>query len=122
MSNFINLTPHTIVLRAPDGTDTAIPASGWQARVIMVEKNLPSVNGIPVIFRYSADVCVVNGAESMTYTDFVKTHQLNDRFLVSSMVLEVLGRTGVQTYAPDTGTTAIRENGQVVAVTRLVHA
>jgi hypothetical protein len=40
--------------------------------------------------------------------------------LVSSMVLDALPAGTKNVYAPDTGATAIRENGQVVAVTRLV--
>ena len=41
--------------------------------------------------------------------------------IVSALVAgAVPGRAGV--YAPDSGSTAVRENGQIVAVTRLVAA
>jgi hypothetical protein len=46
----INLTPHAIVLRAPDGADTTIPASGEVARVATIpgEDTGRMAGGVPV--------------------------------------------------------------------------
>lgn len=103
----INLTPHAITLQRADGTQVTYPPSGVVARVASVEKVVDEVNGIPVISR------TLGEAEGLPEEGTV--------CLVSAMVLSAVpGRKGV--FAPDSGPTAIRENGQVVAVTRLVAA
>lgn len=104
----INLTPHDIVLRTAQG-DVTIPASGTVARVATVDADTgDTVSGLPVIRRTFGDVTGLpdDGAPC----------------IVSAMVLAaVAGRA--DTYAPDTGATAIRnDKGHIVAVTRLVAA
>lgn len=77
------------------------------ARVASFEKVVESFNGIPVIERVLGDV---QGLP-----------EEGTPCLVSAMVLAACpGRKGV--FAPDSGPTAIRVDGQIMAVTRLVAA
>lgn len=102
----INLTPHTITLRTPEG-DVTIPPSGQLARVSTAETVVGTVLGVQVVERrfFEVEGLPPEGTPC----------------LVSALVLSACpGRAGV--YAPDSGPTAIREGGQVVAVTRLVAA
>lgn len=107
----LNLTPHDITITTDSGSVT-LPPSGTVARLVMQEDPLGDVmvNGlsVPVIARRTEQV--------------VGLPPVGTPCLVSSMMLDkVPGREGV--FAPDTGSTAIRnEKGQVVAVTRLVAA
>ena len=103
----INLTPHAITLQKPDGTRVTIAPSGQLARVSTTEQVVAEFYGLPVIARTTGE------AEGLP--------EEGTPCIVSAMVLAAVpGRKGV--YAPDSGQTAIRENGQVVAVTRLVAA
>lgn len=109
----LNLTPHAITVRLPDGTDRIYPPSGTLARVEMEEEVAFHLHGIvPVIRRKPGEVVGLP-------TDGTPC-------LVSGMVLDALrgaGHTAPNVYAPDTGPTAIRdEKGHIVAVTRLVVA
>ena len=106
----LNLTPHAITVRAPDGKDHVFPPSGTIARVSMLEQQI--------------GVCAVTRAPVITRTAG-SPFGLPDEgtpCVVSAMVLAACpGRSGV--FAPDTGATAIRDDrGMVVAVTRLVAA
>lgn len=102
---FVNLTPHAIII---EGGPT-IPPSGTVARAETMEREVEPIGGIPTIVREFGSVEGIPGPmEDVT-------------FVVSSLVLERCGgRSDV--VAPDTGPTAIRSNGQLVAVTRLVRA
>lgn len=103
----INLTPHAITLSLPNRESVTFPPSGKIARVASQEVVIGTLQGVPVIQRQF-------GAVEGLPEDGTPC-------LVSALVLSACpGRAGV--YAPDTGPTAIRENGQVVAVTRLVSA
>jgi len=105
----INLTPHVITLRLPDGQDVTLQPSGTVARISMLEEIVGTVAGLPLIRRCPGPVIGLPDGDGPC--------------IVSSMVLAALpaGTPGV--YAPDTGPTAIRdERGLVVAVTRLVGA
>lgn len=103
----LNLTPHAITLALPNGESVTFPPSGQLARVASQEVVVGTLQGVPVIQR-------AFGAVEGLPDDGTPC-------LVSALVLSAChGRAGV--YAPDTGPTAIRENGQVVAVTRLVSA
>ena len=103
----LNLTPHGITVQRLDGTRVTYPTSGSLARVTSAEEVVAEIDGVPVIARSL-------GAAQGLPEEGVPC-------IVSAMVLSAVpGRKGV--YAPDSGPTAIRENGQVVAVTRLVAA
>ena len=105
----INLTPHEITIRLPDGSDRTFPASGTVARVTTFETSALSLDGIPTAYRRTGNV------EGLTLP-------LTGPVLVSAMVLaELKGADGV--FAPDTGSTALRDAaGHIVAVTRLIRA
>lgn len=108
-----NLTPHAIVVRRASG-DAVYPPSGLLARVDTHEVALGDIEGVPAIARGLGAVQIPEGAPTTGY------------LLVSSMVLEAakaqLHPQLSQMVAPDTGPTAIREGGQVKAVTRLIIA
>jgi len=110
--NILNLTPHAITLRHADGTEVTYPPSGHVALVTAVETPTGDViGGVPVVRRTYGRVAmplIPDGAIA----------------IVSSMCLDAMSASkhpdlGI-VFAPDTGATAIRENGQVRAVTRLV--
>lgn len=105
----INLTPHAITIRTPEGGDITIPPSGVVAKVATQEEMVDTLNGVPVIRRTFGAVTGL-------------TLPAQEPVLVSSMVLGALPQGTRNVFAPDTGATAIRENGQVVAATRLVAA
>jgi hypothetical protein len=106
----LNLTPHAITVRAPDGTDHVFPPSGTIARVSMLEQQI----GVCAVTR--APVITRTAGSPFGLPDY------GTPCIVSAMVLAACpGRSGV--FAPDTGATAIRDDrGRVVAVTRLVAA
>jgi hypothetical protein len=108
----VNLTPHAITIRASWG-DTTFPPSGRIARVNMEEIEDDPVMGFPSVKRVSGKAFIPLEAGEIG--------------IVSSMVLAaakddelVLGYRNTNLIAPDTGPTAIRENGQVIAVIRFV--
>ena len=104
----INLTPHKIEVRY-NGVGMTFEPSGKVARVAMIEKVEGDWAGVPVISRVAGKVEIPEVPQG-------------EPILVSSMVLDAMRQQGIQmeAYAPDTGPTAIRENGNIVAVTRLV--
>ena len=98
---FVNLTPHAIVVRTEEG-DTVFPPSGEVARVSTREVEAPAVGGFPVVTSVFGDVTGIPAVEAGTM------------YIVSALVGERAARADV--VAPNTGATAIRENGNVVAV------
>lgn len=104
----MNLTPHTITISSPEDGDLVIPPSGTVARVTTDEQVL-SQSPIPIIRRSFGEVTGLPDDPDVPV-------------IVSSIVLAALpGRPN--TYAPDTGPSALRNDaGQIVAVTRLVAA
>ena len=102
----INCTPHKITIVGMG----ELPPSGHQVRIEMVETVSTDLGGVPVINRKPG---LVTGLPRDQRGAILPC-------LVSSMVLDALPAGTKNVYAPDTGATAIRENGQVVAVTRLV--
>lgn len=113
--DIINLTPHSIVLRTPAGTDVTLPPSGVVARVGATPGALREVSGVPVPV---AEATVYGGIEGLS-------EPAEDTiYIVSGLVLSrAFGRTDV--FGPGTGPNdgAIRDDqGRVIAVTRLVGA
>lgn len=107
----LNLTPHAIgVVDGVDGeTVHILPASGQVARVStravpQGTLGLPGGVVLPVMTTVYGDVENVPAPGG-------------EKFLVSSIVLDRLGpEYRGQAFAPDTGPTAVRKDGQVVAV------
>ena len=103
-----NLTPHSINFQNKAGEVIEIPASGTVARLpmksVVLESDLPfevrtteygDVEGIPAVGE--------------------------GPFIVSALVLGKLGSEyRGQAFAPDTGPTAVRENGLVKYVTGFI--
>ena len=100
--NIVNLTPHAIVVQLPDGTRRTFPPSGRVARVATRQVPLTDIDGIPTVLQTFGPV------------EGLPEPELDTFFLVSALVLGRAARADV--IAPDTGATAIRENGQIVAV------
>ena len=105
----LNLTPHTIAIILTTGETLTVEPSGTVARVATHETDLGMMGHVPVIRR------VLGEAEGLP-------EDTSEPVLVSAMVLAAVpGRPN--TFAPDTGPTAVRdEAGRIQAVTRLVAA
>lgn len=107
----LNLTPHAIgVIDGVDGvTVHNIPASGQVARVaatpvIQGTLGLPGGVVVPVTSTVYGDVTGIPAPGG-------------EKFIVSSLVLDRLPvEYRGQAFAPDTGPSAVRKDGQVVAV------
>lgn len=97
-----NLTPHAINIRQEDGQNRVIPPSGQIARVSVSDAAQEPICGIPVVKSIFGEVTGLPAPEDGVF------------LLVSSMVAQAAQRPDV--LSPNTGPTAIRENGQVVAV------
>jgi len=108
----VNLTPHTISISKVGGKLLSLPSQGV-ARVTVTQTQAGSV--------------MVDGVEVPVYRNtYGEVTGLPDpapdtAYIVSGIVLASLGNTRPDVYAPDTGATAIRdEGGRIVAVTRLL--
>ena len=114
----VNLTPHSIVLRDPAGADHVIPPSGQVARVRTVSGAPETVPGCPVPVYGADEFGAVEGLPECPDPDAL--------FIVSAIVGQALAATAHplarRCVRPGTGPAdgAIREGGQIVAVTRLV--
>lgn len=109
--NLINLTPHFIsIVVGNDRWD--VEPSGQVARCSVQAVDSVAVGAIPTVVNTYGEV---QGLPSLAEMEE------GNIYLVSALVL---GRLGSEykgkVYGLDTGATAIRENGQIVAVTRLV--
>ena len=102
---FVNLTPHEIVVRREDGSALMVASSGLAARCTASSEVVGEIDGVKVVRSTFGPV------------EGLPEPQDGTIYIVSSMVAQqVPGRDDV--VAPDTGPTAIREAGQVVAVKR----
>lgn len=102
---FVNLTPHEIVVRVGD-KEIRIKPSGNIARCEVKQREWAYANGIPVV---KTEYGEITGLPQKTGNHIYITSSL-----VASRVPE---REDV--VSPDTGPTAIRnEAGQIIAVTR----
>lgn len=114
----INLTTHSIVLRDPAGADHVIPPSGQVARVRTTPGTPENVDGIPVPVFGADEFGAVDGLPECPEPDAF--------FIVSLAVGQALAAAGHplarRCVRPGTGPAdgAIREDGRIVAVTRLV--
>lgn len=114
----VNLTPHAIVLQIDDETLSVPPAASGPARL----KTAPSgLNSIKV--EGLAGSVPVAGKPQYGPIEGLPEPQPGVLYIVSALVGAVLGSRD-DVVMPGTGPNdgAIRENGQVKAVTRLVRA
>jgi len=110
--DIVNCTPHKIVIRTPSSEDIVIEPSGYVARVI-TKQELRQLDGCPIPI-----------AEQQISGEIIGLPEPapNTLYVVSAVVLSALRGTRPDVVSPGTGPNdgAIRENGQVVAVTRFV--
>ncbi len=107
----INYTPHTVTVRDSAGVDHIYPASGIVPRVAMTSTPAESLaDGTPT-------VTVQYGAAELP-------PEHTGTCIVSTMFADAYraqhGQDGVDLFVPDSGPSAIRENGQIVAVRALI--
>ena len=103
-----NLTPHDIVVYVGGNTEHVFVKSGEVARVSVTDVVIGHEDGIEIVVSEFGEVVGVPEVGG-------------EKFLVSAMVLGALGvEYRGQAFAPDTGSTAIRDDmWQIKAVTRL---
>jgi len=108
---FVNLTPHAIVLHTNEGEKKVDP-SGEVARVSTSETPAGVIGSIPAVVR------------SMGNATGIPSPKPGVVYLVSAMVLsalEVSGNLRQDVAAPDTGPTAVRnDKGLIQGVKRLI--
>ena len=102
-----NLTPHDIVVSVGN-TEHVFAKSGEVARVSVTDVVIGHEDGIEIVVSEFGEVVGIPEVGG-------------EKFLVSAMVLGALGvEYRGQAFAPDTGSTAIRDDmWQIKAVTRL---
>lgn len=102
----INCTPHKIVVISNEVT-TEYATSENVARVSTTQNVVGNINGIEIVETVQGEV------------EGLPQPKKNTFYIVSAMVLSALNGSRVDVIAPDTGSTAIRnEKGQIIAVTR----
>jgi hypothetical protein len=101
---FVNLTPHNVTVRPDGGTEIRIPASNSVARCQVISEKVAELNDIPVVRQ------VFGTPQGIPEPD----EHGSVRYITSTLVAQAANRSDV--VSPDTGPTAYRENGQVVAV------
>lgn len=119
MKNVINLTPHGIRIAMSDESYVDFDASGQVARVSSKEVSGDELHAVTIgNARYEHTAIPTVKMEYGTVEGLPEPIE-GTVYIVSGMVLaQVPHRKDV--YAPNTGGTAIRENGQVFAVRSLV--
>lgn len=103
---FVNLTPHTVNIIDINGEEVSIPASGQQARIEMSIIPETVINNVQISKQTAGNV---------TGLPELKPDTL---YIVSALVAQAVKHPNV--CSPDTGKSAIRENGLIKAVTGLV--
>ena len=110
-----NLTPHALVLIAPDGTETVVPASGTVARVGSTPGTVEPRDGFPCMVASPTVFGEVSGLPDPT---------AGTVFVVSGLVGSALaGRGRTDVFVPGTGPhdgARRNEAGHMVGVTRLI--
>lgn len=107
MGRIVSVLPHEITVRL-DGRDVVIPPSGQLARVATSTREIATVDGIPIVATVFGEIVGL------------PEPQPGVLYLGSTLLAQAAARQGrTDVVSPDTGPTAIREDGQVVAVIRL---
>jgi len=101
----INCTPHAIVVRKDDGSETIFPPSGKVVRLSTTTEVAYTVDGIPV-----------NRTSFGQPEGWPEEAKAGDVVIVSTLVAQNAGDRPFRVVSPDTGPSAIRVDGQVVAV------
>lgn len=116
--NIINYTPHAITIRQGPVASVTVPPSGKVARVATEKRFAGHI--------HIGSLAVISNCRVLGEVEIPDPGPDIWWILVSSMVLEAARVQGHpllnRLCAPDTEQTAIREGGQVIAVTQLVVA
>jgi len=116
----INYTPHTVTVRDALGIDHIFPPSGIVPRVAMVTiPSAPLEDGTPVITVRYGDARLPEGhtgpciVSTMFADAYLQQHdnEYDEQYMQDH---------GIAIFVPDSGPSAIRENGQIVAVRSLI--
>jgi hypothetical protein len=131
ISQFVNLTPHTIRIYSHEGgTFVEVPASGTVARVETVSTGAPE-GSVSCASGSVPGSHLEHGGSSVwqcpvvftVYGEVTGLPEEDVPVIVSGMVLEALHGSGRAAYAPDTGATCVRsEDGRILGVRRLIRA
>lgn len=105
MTKILNYMLHTLNIELSTGEHIAIESSGV-ARCSVKNAVVDEVDGVPVVSAEYGDVTGLPESQDGVV------------YVVSMLVAQRAGRADV--LSPDSGPSAIRENGQVVAVRNLV--
>ena len=101
---FMNLTPHALNVLDTQGVEHVFLQAGNPVRVAATVEDLEPVEGFKVSRQvFGRVIDLPEPVEGVTY-------------IVSALVLAALKGSRQDVVAPDTGPTAIRENGQIKAV------
>lgn len=103
----LSLLPHEITVRL-NGRDVVIPPSGQVARVATSTREIATVDGIPIVATVFGEIVGLPEPKPGVL------------YVASTLLAQAAAREGrTDVVSPDTGPTAIREDGKVVAVIRL---
>lgn len=105
MKKLVNLNPHKIVVEV-EGKQVVFEPAAEPCRIKVTQAVADDINGIPVVEN-------VYGAIEGLPIEIERTV-----YIVNALILAALKNSRKDCVAPDTGPTAIRENGQVTAVKR----
>lgn len=106
----INLTPHSVTVLTTNG-DVVFPPSGLNARVNMVNKELePLNNGVPVVSVEYGEAILPDGITGPVIVSTMFADAFRNQFPDSTQEL----------YVPDSGPSAVRDNGHIKAVRALI--
>ena len=100
---FMNLTPHPLNVLDVQGVEHVFMPTTLAARVAVSVEAREPIEGFRVSSQSFGEVENLPAQEGVTY-------------IVSALVLSALKGSRSDVVAPDTGPTAIRENGQIKAV------
>lgn len=116
--NLVNLTPHPVTIVKRNGERVTVESSG----LARVQSASGAYINYPGLEEFTLEAAPVWGNVTG-----LPEPQVNTVYIVSLLVLEALRRNGEyrpDVFGPGTGPNdgAIRENGQIVAVTKLIQA
>ena len=107
LTQIVSLLPHDCVVRL-NGRDITIPPSGQVARVAATAREVAKVGEIPIVATEFGEIIGLPEPEPGVL------------YLGSTLLAQAAARAGrTDVVSPDTGPTAVRDGGQVVAVIRL---
>jgi hypothetical protein len=130
MTNFINMTPHTVNLLLAHGTELVIEPSGLIARCEDEFEDADPIEGLdmPLVTRTHGEVTLDRIEDKKTVESGIRLPNpvKGTVIIVSGMARDAIAKSAHprrDIVAPDTGKTALRnDKGHILKVTRLVVA